>query len=85
MDARGVRLRATSDFSNLDLNLLLLVREAGPVVRCAAFAQALRERLSQAMEAAAARYASRPWRVRVLDRIAFGIMRAALWVTGNRY
>jgi cardiolipin synthase len=33
----------------------------------------------------AARYASRPWRVRVLDRIAFGIMRAALWVTGNRY
>ena len=31
------------------------------------------------------RYAERPWRERALDRIAFGIMRAALWVTGNRY
>ena len=30
-------------------------------------------------------YAARPWRERVLDRVAFGLMRAALWVTGNRY
>jgi cardiolipin synthase len=76
--------------SNLDPLSLLLAREANVVVRDAAFARELRERLSQAMDSGggpldAARYASRPWRVRVLDRIAFGIMRAALWVTGNRY
>ena len=32
-----------------------------------------------------ARYAGRPLRQRVLDRVAFGLMRLALWVTGNRY
>ena len=26
-----------------------------------------------------------PLRQRVLDRVAFGLMRLALWVTGNRY
>ena len=32
-----------------------------------------------------ARYAGRPLRQRALDRVAFGLMRLALWVTGNRY
>jgi len=32
-----------------------------------------------------ARYAGRPLRQRVLDRVAFGLMRLALWITGNRY
>jgi cardiolipin synthase len=90
IDAQGDRPWATVGSSNLDPLSLLLAREANVVVRDAAFARELRERLSQAMDSGggpldAARYASRPWRVRVLDRIAFGIMRAALWVTGNRY
>jgi len=47
-------------------------------------------RLVQAMQHAGhrmdpARYAGRPLRQRVLDRIAFALMRLALWVTGNRY
>ena len=50
----------------------------------------LHQRLVQAMEHAGrrmdpARYASRPLRERVLDRVAFALMRLALWVTGNRY
>ena len=32
-----------------------------------------------------ARYAQRPWRKRLLDWVAFGIMRAALWVAGKKY
>jgi len=60
------------------------------VVRDKAFAQQLRERLVRARDQGGRpldphEYAARPWRERVLDRIAFGLMRAALWVTGNRY
>ena len=90
IDAHGVRPWATVGSSNLDPLSLLLAREANVVVRDAAFARQLRERLQQAMDSGPGpldpqTYANRPWRVRVLDRVAFALMRAALWVTGNRY
>ena len=90
IDAHGARPWATVGSSNLDPLSLLLAREANVVVRDAAFARQLRERLVHAMAHAGQRvdprgYAHRPWRQRLLDRIAFGLMRAALWVTGQRY
>lgn len=90
IDAQGRRAWATVGSSNLDPLSLLLAREANVVVRDAPFAQELRQRLVRAMKNGGRpldphEYAVRPWRERVLDRIAFAIMRAALWVTGNRY
>ena len=90
MDALTHRPWATVGSSNLDPLSLLLAREANLVIEDAAFAQDLRERLVQAMQTAGKlldpdSYALRPWRQRVLDRIAFGIMRAALWVAGKNY
>ena len=90
IDANGDKPWATVGSSNLDPLSLLLAREANVVVEDAAFAQDLRQRLVHAMQHAGrrmdpARYAGRPLRQRVLDRIAFGLMRLALWVTGNRY
>jgi len=90
IDAQGVRPWATVGSSNLDPLSLLLAREANVMVRDSAFAQDLHARLEQAMADGcgpinARDYANRPWRQRVLDRIAFAIMRAALWVTGNNY
>ncbi len=90
IDAQGDRPWATVGSSNLDPLSLLLAREANVVVEDAAFATDLRQRLVHAMQHAGrrmdpARYAGRPLRQRVLDRVAFGLMRLALWVTGNRY
>lgn len=90
IDAHGDRPWATVGSSNLDPLSLLLAREANVVVQDAAFAIDLRQRLVHAMQHAGrrmdpARYAGRPLRQRVLDRVAFGLMRLALWVTGNRY
>lgn len=90
IDAQGDRPWATVGSSNLDPLSLLLAREANVVVEDAAFAADLRQRLVHAMQHAGrrmdpARYAGRPLRQRVLDRVAFGLMRLALWVTGNRY
>ena len=31
------------------------------------------------------KYTQRPWGQRVLDRLAFGLMRLALFLSGNRY
>ena len=81
---------ATVGSSNLDPLSLLLAREANVVVEDAAFARDLRQRLVHAMQHAGrrmdpARYAGRPLRQRVLDRLAFGLMRLALWLTGHRY
>ena len=69
---------------------LLLAREANVVVEDGAFAAELRERLRHAMRHAGRRmdprrHEMRPWRERLLDRVAYAIMRAALWVTGKRY
>ena len=90
VDALGDRPWATVGSSNLDPLSLLLAREANVVVEDAAFARDLRQRLVHAMQHAGrrmdpARYAGRPLRQRVLDRLAFGLMRLALWITGNRY
>ena len=90
IDAHGPRPWATVGSSNLDPLSLLLAREANVVVQDARFAADLHRRLEQAMRQAGlpmdpARYADRPLRQRVLDRIAFGLMRLALWVTGHRY
>ncbi len=90
IDAFGDKPWATVGSSNLDPLSLLLAREANVVVEDAAFATDLHQRLVHAMQHAGrrmdpARYAGRPLRQRVLDRMAFALMRLALWVTGNRY
>jgi cardiolipin synthase len=76
--------------SNLDPLSLLLAREANVVVNDAGLAGELRGRLVRAMTEGgrrvdAAHYAARPWRQRLRDRVAFGLMRAALFLTGYRY
>jgi cardiolipin synthase len=81
---------ATVGSSNLDPLSLLLAREANLVVEDAAFARQLRTELEAAMAQGGVRvdpqaYANRPWRQRLLDRIAFGLMRLALLLTGKRY
>jgi cardiolipin synthase len=81
---------ATVGSSNLDPLSLLLAREANVVVNDAVFAQALRLRLVHAMEFEGQRVdpascANRPWRQRLLDRAAFGLMRLALFLIGKRY
>ena len=90
IDADGERPWATVGSSNLDPLSLLLAREANVVIENADFAKDLRARLLDAMEHAGRPleqqvFAVRPVRQRVLDHVASAIMRAALWVTGNRY
>ena len=90
IDAQGAKPWATVGSSNLEPLSLLLAREANVVIEGGAFASALRARLVHAMEHAGqlvdpARYVQRPWRERVLDWLAYGLMRLALWVTGKRY
>ena len=90
IDALGARPWATVGSSNLDPLSLLLAREANVVVEDAAFATELRARLEHAMQHEGrgldpARYANRTWRERVLDRVAFVLMRLALWLSGSRY
>ena len=81
---------ATVGSSNLDPLSLLLAREANVVVEDPTFARELRTQLEQAIEQGGVRvdpktYADRSWRLRLLDRVAFGLMRLALFLTGNRY
>lgn len=90
IDAQGGRTWATVGSSNLDPLSLLLAREANVVVRDGAFAAALRERLQQAMAQHARRldvsaFARRPLGQRLLDRVALGLMRLALFLTGRSY
>ena len=90
IDADQAQAWATVGSSNLDPLSLLLAREANVVVQGSTFAQSLRTKLQHAMQHGGqkinpADYAHRPWAQRVRDRIAFGAMRAALWVTGHRY
>jgi cardiolipin synthase len=81
---------ATVGSSNLDPLSLLLAREANVVVDDVPFAQSLRARLLTAMETHgtpldAQAYAQRPLRQRLLDRLAFGVMRLLLFLAGRRY
>jgi cardiolipin synthase len=81
---------ATIGSSNLDPLSLLLAREANVVVDDVRFARELRARLVHAMEHEGRRvdpasYAHRPWLQRLLDRVAFGLMRLGVFLSGNRY
>jgi cardiolipin synthase len=90
IDAATRQSWATVGSSNLDPLSLLLAREANVVVRDTAFAQDLRARLVDAMaqgsqQVAVEDYAHRPLLQRVKERIALGLMRLALFLTGMRY
>ncbi len=84
------RLWATVGSSNLDPLSLLLAREANVVATDVVFATDLYRALDDALTHAAhpldhTALERRPWRQRVLDRIAFGLMRTLLYLTGHRY
>ncbi len=81
---------STVGSTNLDPLSLLLAREANVTTTDRRFAALLRQCLDtivttsgQTVDAPALR--ARPWHQRVLDRIAFGIMRATLYLSGHRY
>lgn len=81
---------ATVGSSNLDPLSLLLAREANVLVDDPRFAAELRTCLEQAMASGARRvdaqdYLQRPWRQRLLDRVAFTLMRLMLFLIGKRY
>lgn len=81
---------ATVGSSNLDPLSLLLAREANVVVEDLAFATDLHQRLEHAMQHGgdpldAQEYAGRPLYQQIVDRIAFGLMRMMLWITGKNY
>lgn len=90
VDPDNDRPWATVGSSNLDPLSLLLAREANVVVADKAFAKQLHQRLHLAIEqhstpVVAANYTQRPWHQRLRDRVAFGLMRLALFLTGHRY
>ena len=80
---------ATVGSSNLDPLSLLLAREANVVVADRLFAQQLHQRLNQVIDAQSTRISAtlsqRHWHQRWRDRLAFGLMRLALFLTGHRY
>ena len=81
---------ATVGSSNLDPLSLLLALEANVVIDDVGFASGLRERLVRAIEHEGRyidpqAYMRRPWQQRVLDRLAFGLLRVMLFLTGSRY
>jgi cardiolipin synthase len=81
---------ATVGSSNLDPLSMLLAREANVVVEDAQFADALRERLLQAMRTAgecmdAREFAGRPRMERAKEWLALVVMRLALLVHGKEY
>jgi cardiolipin synthase len=81
---------ATVGSSNLDPLSLLLAREANIVTTDVPFASDLHQRLVHAWAHHAepldhVALLQRPWRLRVWDRVAFGLMRAVLFISGHRY
>ena len=90
MDPDHDRPWATVGSSNLDPLSLLLAREANVVVADTVFAQQLHQRLilaieQQSMPVRAHTFTQSPWHFRMRDRVAFVLMRLALFLTGNRY
>lgn len=90
IDAYSAKAWATVGSSNLDPLSLLLAREANVVVLDPPFARELRQRLVVAMEQDGTQvllkdFSHRPWHQRLLDWIAFGLMRLAIALTGRRY
>lgn len=77
---------ATVGSSNIDPFSLLLAREANIVVDDAAFARDLRQRLQQAIARSTpldpADWRRRSWSQRTLSRLAYGIVRLLLGLTG---
>lgn len=81
---------ATVGSTNLDPLSLLLAREANVMTTDRRFAALLHERLDALLQQQgqvinAQALLGRSWVQRVADRVAFGIMRALLFVTGHRY
>jgi cardiolipin synthase len=81
---------ATVGSSNLDPLSLQLAREANVVVENAPFSRDLHARLWAAMHQHAQqvqpeRYINRPLGQRLLDQLAYNLMRTALFVLGRRY
>ena len=81
---------ATVGSTNLDPLSLLLAREANVMTTDRRFAALLHERLDALLQQQgqmidAQALLGRSWGQRVADRVAFGIMRALLFVTGHRY
>ncbi|WP_019430091.1 cardiolipin synthase ClsB [Limnohabitans sp. Rim47] len=90
IDPNNERPWATVGSSNLDPLSLLLAREANVVVADKAFAQQLYQRLhsaivQQSKPVLAELDLQRAWHQRWRDRLAFGLMRLALFLSGNRY
>ena len=90
VDPGRERSWATVGSSNLDPLSLLLAREANVVVADKSFANELYQRLCLAIEQQSTQvmaevYTQRPWSQRIRDRLAFGLMRLALFLTGHRY
>lgn len=90
IDASTSHAWATVGSSNLDPLSFLLAREANVVVQDEAFASDLRQRLLHAMKHDGRRvpadcYAHLSAYQISLDRIAYGLMRLALWITGKKY
>ncbi len=81
---------ATVGSTNLDPLSLLLAREANVMTTDKRFASLLRDQLDHLMRNAgtlldAEALNARPWKDRLLDRFAFGVMRTVLFLTGHRY
>lgn len=81
---------ATVGSSNLDPLSLLLAREANVVVQDQSFALTLRARLEAALASHGVllereKFENRPLRQRVLDQLAYGLMRLGLFLAGRRY
>lgn len=90
IDAHHEKPWATVGSSNLDPLSLLLAREANVVVADGHFAKQLHGALSHAIQAESLRIMpqtlkQRSQLLRALDWVAFGLMRFAIWLTGNRY
>ena len=81
---------ATVGSSNLEPLSLLLAREANIVLQDAPFAQTLRARVQAAIDSHGVllhrdTYVNRPLRQRLLDQLAYGLMRLGLFLAGRRY
>ncbi|MEN9996128.1 MAG: putative cardiolipin synthase YbhO [Pseudomonadota bacterium] len=90
IDAHHEHPWATVGSSNLDPFSLLLAREANVVVADGEFAKHLHAALAEAIDTGSDRIIpgsllARSKFQRGMDWLAFGLMRLAIWLTGNRY
>ena len=81
---------ATVGSTNLDPLSMLLAREANVSTSDARFATLLHDCLDSILQSGSHRIdaqllGQRPWQQRALDRLAFGVMRTLLFLTGHRY